>query len=410
MPGLSDPSVQDDPFEYYAARQDVCPVWYEEDIDLWVIGGLAETRDAMQDVATFSSRPARSRRASEAALVYHQILSERGWPRQATLQRTDPPVHTRYRKLVNRVFTPAAVREFTPHIDDIARELVDSIAERGECEFVADFALPLPGVFIAEQLGLDRANYRTFRRWADAMLALANRPTMSVEEATIEAGVEVEAQQFLASEFERRRAAPGPDLISMLVHAHGDDEEPFTMHELQDLMHQLVTGGFETTTAAISTGMLLLVQHPDQMELLRERRDLMGNFIEEVLRFDAPVQGLWRQAVCPVSVAGQEIPEGANVMMRFGAANRDPRVFDAPERFDITRHNARNHAAFGFGAHFCVGAALARQEMMSAFTALLDRFETIELAEELEMPVHEPSIFLRPMRRLPLRLTPAAAA
>ncbi len=157
MSGLTDPSVQDDPFEYYAGRMAQCPVWHEDDIDLWVIGGLAEAREALQDVATFSSTPARSRRASEAQIAYHQMLVEHGWPRQATLQRTDPPVHTRYRKLVNRVFTPAAVREFTPHIDEIACELVDAIAERGECEFVADFALPLPGIFIAEQLGLDRA-------------------------------------------------------------------------------------------------------------------------------------------------------------------------------------------------------------------------------------------------------------
>jgi cytochrome P450 len=407
MSGLSDPSVQDDPFEYYASRLATCPVWHEDDIDLWVIGGLAEAREALQDLSTFSSVPSKSRRASDAQIEYHRMLSTHGWARQATLQRTDPPVHTRYRKLLNRVFTPAAVRGFTSHIDEIARSLADDIAARGECEFVADFALPLPGIFIAEQLGLDRTQYRTFRRWADAMLALANRPQMSVEEARHEAEVELEAQHFLAAEFERRRAEPGDDLISMLVHAHGEDEEPFTMGELQDLMHQLVTGGFETTTAAISKGLLLLLQHPDQLALLRERRDLLGNFVEEVLRHDPPVQGLWRQAICPAHTPAGEIPVGASVMMRFGAANRDPRVFDDPDRFDITRHNARNHAAFGFGVHFCVGASLARQEMTSAFEAILDRFATIELAGELERPLHDPSIFLRPMRRLPLRVTPA---
>lgn len=405
MPGLTDPSVQDDPFAYYAERLAGCPVWHEPDIDQWVVGGLAEAREALMDVATFSSRPAAARRANPAHVAYHQALVERGWPRQATLQRTDPPVHTRYRKLLNRVFTPAAVREFTPHLDEIAAELVDRIADQGGCEFVSEFALPLPGIFIAEQLGLDRADYRRFRRWADAMLALAQRPQMTVEEAVAEVEVELEAQHFLAAEFDRRRAEPGDDLISMLVHAHGDDEEPFSMAELQDLMHQLVTGGFETTTAALSAGMLLLVQHPDQQQLLRERPELMPNFIEEVLRYDAPVQGLWRQTTCPVEVAGVGIPAGASVMMRFGAANRDPRVFDEPGRFDITRPNARNHAAFGFGAHFCVGAALARQEMASAFTALLGRFDSIELAEPLVAPLHEPSIFLRPMRRLALRVS-----
>jgi cytochrome P450 len=371
-----------------------------------VIGGLAEARDVLGDVTTFSSKPARSRSASAAQAAHQEVLAARGWPRQATLQRTDPPVHTRYRKLLNRVFTPATVRSLTPHIEQIVHDLVDRFAPSGRCEFVDDVALPVPGIFIAEQLGLDRADYRRFRRWADAMLAGAQRP-LTVEEAVAEAEVEVEAQHFLAAEFERRRAQPGDDLISLLVHAHGDDEQPFTMHELQDLMHQLVTGGFETTTAGLSAGMWLLARHPDQQELLRSDLSLMGNFIEEVLRVDAPVQGLWRQTTCPAHVAGVEIPTGASVMVRFGAAGHDPRVFDDPDRFDITRENARNHTSFGFGAHYCVGASLARQEMASTFSILLERFDHIELDGELPTPVHEPSVFLRPMKRLPLRLHPA---
>lgn len=406
--GLSDPAVQDEPFDYYRQRMGACPVWHETDIDQYVIGGQAEIRESLMDVATFSSRPIRTRQPSEAMVAYHTVLAERGWARASTLQRTDPPVHTRYRKLLNRVFTPAAVKEFTPHLDEITAELIDAFIGAGRCEFVSEFALPLPGIFIAEQLGLDRTQYRTFRRWADAMLALAQRPQMTVDDALAEVEVELEAQHFLAAEFDRRRAERGDDLISMLVHAHGDDEEPLTMNELQDLLHQLVTGGFETTTAALASGMLLLATHPDQQQLLRERPDLMGNFIEEVLRFDAPVAGLWRTTACPAQVAGVDIPSGASVMMRFAAANRDQRVFDQPDRFDITRDNARNHVAFGFGNHFCVGAALARQEMASAFTALLNRLDHIEIDGDLPSPLHEPSIFLRPMKALPIRFSARA--
>ncbi|MEI6496355.1 MAG: cytochrome P450 [Actinomycetota bacterium] len=404
MPGLHEPAVQDDPFAYYAERLAQCPVWHEPGLNQFVIGGHAELRESLMDIERFSSQPARPGKASDAAIAHHQVLAERGWPRQATLQRTDPPVHTRYRKLLNRVFTPATVRGFTPYIESIITELVDRFAAAGSCEFVADFALPLPGIFIAEQLGLDRADYRRFRRWAEAMLAQANRP-LSVDEAIAEAELELEAQHFLAAEFEKRREQPTGDLISMLVHAHRDDEQPFTMAEMQDLLHQLVTGGFETTTGALSSAMWLLVRYPDQQALLREQPDLMTNFIEEVLRFDSPVQGLWRKATCPMEVAGVAIPEGSAVMMRFGAAGHDPRVFDEPERFDITRPNARNHVAFGFGAHFCVGAALARQQMHSAFTMLLDRLDGFELAEPMPQPAHDPSVFLRPMKRLPIRFT-----
>lgn len=403
--GLSDPAVQDEPFEYYRERLAQCPVWHETDIDQYVIGGQAEIRESLMDVATFSSRPSRNRQPGAAVIAYHETLAERGWARASTLQRTDPPIHTRYRKLLNRVFTPGAVKEFTPHLDEITAELIDAFIGVGHCEFVSEFALPLPGIFIAEQLGLDRAQYRTFRRWADAMLALAQRPQMTVEEALAEVEVELEAQHFLAAEFDRRRSEPGDDLISMLVHAHSADEEPLTINELQDLLHQLVTGGFETTTAALASGMLLLATHPEQQQLLRDRPELMGNFIEEVLRFDAPVAGLWRTTACPAQVAGVDMPAGSTVMMRFAAANRDARVFDDPDRFDITRENARNHAAFGFGNHFCVGAALARQEMASAFTALLARLDTIEVDGPLPSPLHEPSIFLRPMKQLPLRFS-----
>jgi cytochrome P450 len=404
--GLSDPAVQDDPFPYYAERHaSRCPVWHEPDVDLYVVGGMEHARAALTDPAVFSSAPARrTAGVNPVAVAYVKALGERGWPRAVTLQRTDPPLHTRYRKVLNRVFTPARVRALTPQIESIVHELLDAFVPLGRCEFVADLALPLPGMFIAEQLGLDRSQYRTFRRWAEAMLSLANRPTMTMEEAMAEVEVELEAQHHLAAECERRRSDPGDDLLSLIVGAHAD-EEPFTMNELQDLMHQLVTGGFETTTAGLSAAMYQLAIHPEQQTMLRARPELLPNFVEEALRFDSPVQGLWRRTTCPVGVAGVDIPEGASVMVRFGAANRDPSVFDDPDRFDITRGNANQHIAFGLGTHFCLGAALARQEMVSAFGILLERTTHIELDGAMPVPAHEPSFFLRPMTKLPLRIT-----
>lgn len=408
MGGLTDRNVQQEPFGYYAERHATCPVWHEPDIDLYVIGGMTEARSALTDTETFSSSPARrTAGVSPVAVAYVTELAKRGWQRSVTLQRTDPPVHTRYRRILNRVFTPHRVKTLTPAIDSIADQLVTEMIARGRSEFVADLALPLPGMFIAEQLGLDRTQYKTFRRWAEAMLCLANRPDMTMEEAMIQVEVELEAQHYLAAECEKRRDARGDDLISLIVHAHeSTDDEPFTMNELQDLMHQLVTGGFETTTGGLAAAMLLLTTHPNQQELLRSQPELLANFVEETLRFDSPVQGLWRRSACPVSVATVDIPESSSVMVRYGAANRDPRVFSEPDRFDITRTNAKEHIAFGLGAHFCLGAALARQEMMSAFKILLDRTSWIELDGELPTPLYEPSIFLRPMRELPIRLHP----
>lgn len=405
--GLTSREVQDDPFPYYRERMSKCPVWHEDDINLYVIGGHEEARAALGDLKTFSSKPAAGNRAvkPEVVMAYMGVLQEKGWVHTPILQRVDPPEHGRARKILNRVFTPAQVKSYVPEIEEITHRLVDSMLERGECEFVKDFALPLPGRFIARHLGLNDDEYPRFRRWAEAMLSLAQRNDMTVEEAIVEANIEVEEQHFVVAEFEKRRQNPGgTDLISMIVHAHGDDEEAFTTTELITLMHQLITGGFETTTGALSAAMLLLLRHPDQMQMLREDRSLMPNFIEEVLRFDAPVQGLWRSVQCPVTIGGVDIPEKSAAMVRYGAANRDPRVFDNPDVFDITRPNAKNHVSFGFGVHFCLGAALARQQMSSAFSILLDRVSEFELAKPLEFPIYDRSFFLRPMRELALKV------
>ena len=155
--------------------------------------------------------------------------------------------------------------------------------------------------------------------------------------------------------------------------------------------------GFQAGKASFFSG------RPAAQERVRRDPDLLGNVVEEALRFDGPVQGLWRKATCPVTVSGVEIPEGASVMVRFGAANRDPRNFAEPDRFDIDRPNAAHHVAFGLGAHFCLGAALARQEMISALRIVLERTTHIELDGPMPSPVHEPSFFLRPMKALPLK-------
>ena len=221
--------------------------------------------------------------------------------------------------------------------------------------------------------------------------------------------IELEAQHHLAAEFERRRLEPSDDLISTLVHAHEDEDDavPLTVAELQNLMHQLVTGGFETTTSALNHGMWLLTRYPEVQARVRRDPSLIPGFVEEVLRFESPVQGLMRRATQDVELNGVVIPEGSMVMIRYAAANRDASVFEHADVFDIDRERSPQHLAFGVGPHFCVGAALARQELLSAFTQWLARTSTIELAHPLESPVHEPSFILFPMKELPLRFEPA---
>ncbi|GIR35804.1 MAG: hypothetical protein CM15mP49_11890 [Actinomycetota bacterium] len=236
-----------------------------------------------------------------------------------------------------------------PRINQLTHELIDQFIDRGHCEFVSEFALPLPGIFICEQLGLPAQEYETFKRWADAMLAMSQRP-LTPEEAIVQAELEVEAQHHLAREFEKRRAEPSDDLISLIVHAH-QDEEPFTMEELQDLMHQLVTGGFETTTAAISKSMLLLLKYPEQMEKLRADPSLTKTSLRKASASIVPLR-VFENNRLPAELSGTQIPEGAPVMPRFASANRDSEIFDEPDTFNIERDNVNQHVAFGLGNHF----------------------------------------------------------
>ena len=409
---MLDPAIQDDPWDFYRDLHEQCPVFPMPQIGAVMVSRYEDVRFVLTNPELFSSsgRGGGTKKGLQVdnARRYQQILRERGWGHVETLQRTDPPVHTDYRRLVAKAFLPRRIKEMASHIDDVTSELIDGLIEAGECEFNLDFAMPLPGIIIAEELGLDRSEIHRFNRWAEAMLALAMRP-LTEDELLETVEVELEAQHHLAAVFEQRRAEPASDLISTLVHAHEDESgaEALTVAELQNLMHQLVTGGFETTTSALNHGMWLLTRHPEVQDRVRNDLSLVPAFIEEVLRYESPVQGLTRRATQDVELNGVVIPEGAMVMIRYAAANRDASVFDHADQFDLDREKSPQHLAFGVGPHFCVGAALARQELVSAFTQWLMRTSSIELAHPFEGPIHHPSFILFPMRELPLRFAAA---
>lgn len=405
---LLDPEVQDDPFAMYEAMQEAPGIYRMPETGFFIISRYADLRAVLTDPETFSNDVDRaSLQGPELAEHLHDYLDEHGWPHIQTLQRTDAPAHSRYRKLVDRVFTVGRVREMTPHIEEVAHALIDRFADRGECEFISEFAMLLPGTILAEEMGLDAGQVATFKRWADAMLAPASRK-MDAAELRRVADVELEAQHHLARLFEQCRATPQQGIISGLVHAHSEDEEPLSMAELQSLMSQLIGGGFESTMTAIGHALWQLLRHPEQMGALRREPKLVKGFVEEVIRMDSPTQGLRRRATRDVEVAGTLIPEGSVVIVRYGAANRDPAKFACPHLFDMRRPNAGTHLAFGAGAHFCVGATLARQEIATGILAMLQRFDEITLARPLEKPIHRPNFLTLPLRELPIRFTPAA--
>ena len=404
---MLDPHVNSEPWDMYAEIHKECPVYQMPETGAFLVTKYDDLRQVLKDPETFSSDVRVASMGQFEELQRSILVEGGGWEHVQTLQRTDPPEHGRYRRLIDRVFTIKRVRELTPRIDQVVSELIDNFIEKGECDFNDEFAMRMPGIIIAEQLGLDHSQVSTFKKWADAMLGASRSAVAGEEEIRENAKIELEAQLFFAKIFEERRAAPQNDLMSAFVHSQTEDEDPLSMHELQNMMHQLITGGFETTQSAINHGMWALIRYPELVVKLKEDASLLKPFIEEVLRWEAPVQFLARRATKDVELNGTLIPKDSMILVGYGPASRDESKFECPHQFDIERSNVGAHLAFGSGGHFCPGALLARQEMMSSFSGLIQRLDNIELARPLPAPVHNFSLFFLPMKEFHVKFTKA---
>ena len=402
---LLEDGTRECPFPYFQAIRREAPVYFMPEIGAWYVSRYEDLRHVKKHPQIFSNQiytlGADRGTSRDIAESYR---SEHGWARVHTLQRTDPPVHTRYRRLINHAFTVKRIRAMTDYIETVVNDLIDGFIDRGECDFVREFAIPLPCTVIADQLGVPRDRIWDLKQWSDAMLAPGGGFTDDAQ--AVECGkLVVEAQQFFAGIIADRRRERRDDIISDLVHATVDDEQNggqrhLDMYELLDLLDQLLTGGNETTTNAIGSGLMLLLERPGTMERLREDDKLLRNFIEESLRYETPVIHLWRVTTEDTELGGVHLPKGSSLALGYASANRDEAVFEDAETFDVARRRAGAHLAFGSGPHHCPGAPLARQEMLSSFTVLLNRLENIRLNNAQEAFEHVPSSFLRGLKAL----------
>jgi len=314
---------------------------------------------------------------------------------------SDPPQHSRLRRLVSRDFTPRRIRELEPRIREIAKDLLDKVEARGQFDLMADIANVLPVTVIAEMLGVPPELNARFKRWSDTIIGGDNRmPGMPPPPELVRAIDEL--GDYFTDEIERRRAHPGPDLVSALVAAH-DEGEVMSAADLLSFITLLLLAGNETTTNLIGNGTLALGRNPDQFDALKRNPAMLPRAIEEMLRYDGPVQSTVRFAKEAVSLGGTEIAAGALALMIVAAANRDPAQFKDPQKFDITR-DPNEHVAFGEGIHFCIGAPLARMEARITFEAMLERFPRLRLKDPAMKPVYKGSYFLRGLESLPLEI------
>jgi cytochrome P450 len=394
-----DPAVVETPFEFYRALREEAPVYAVPGLGFFIVTRYDLLLEVIGDQERFSSRSGPSVAGNAGPPPELIEIMKQGYPPMDTLLSADPPEHTRYRSLCTRAFSGRAVARIEPYIRGVAQELAQRVKHAGEMNVPPEFGVPLPLTVIADQLGVPRSDMALFKKWSDDSVAPLGG-MISPQRALECAQSIVDLQHYFARKIEERRKEARDDILSDLVDARLDGVEPLNVPEMLSILQQFLVAGNETTANLIASAVMLLIQNPDQLKLVRDDPRWIPNLIEEALRVESPVQTLFRMAKCDTEVGGVTIPKGARIAVSYAAANRDPAVFPDPDRFDVTRKNAKEHLAFGRGEHFCIGASLARKEASIAFETLLESTQGWRFSPGKNDFRHVPSFILRGLEKL----------
>jgi cytochrome P450 len=393
----SDPAFVADPYPVYEELRRDRPVTYDEGTDHWLVARHADVNALLRD---------RRLGRTYLHLASHEEMGhapDTGWHepfwhliRNGILDM-EPPDHTRVRRLVSKAFTPAFVEGLRPRVERIVDELVDRVQGAGEFDLLPTIAEPLPVTVIAEMLGIPEADHDHLRPWsADICKMYELDPSEPSQRDAVRASGEF--SEYLRALSRERRARPGDDLISALAQVL-DDGDTLTEDELIGTCVLLLNAGHEATVNVTTIGWWSLFRNPSELARLRADPSLPPTAVEELMRFDTPLQMFERWALEPIEILGVEVPRGAELGLLFGSANHDPAVFDDPGRLDLGR-SPNPHLSFGAGIHFCLGAPLARIELQTSFATLMRRLPNMELAEE---PRWKPNYVIRGLEGLRVR-------
>jgi cytochrome P450 len=394
---LTDPAVVADPYPSFARAREVAPVQWHEGLQLWLAFSHAEANAVLRDRRL--GRIWRDKEPAERFGGFNLIH------RNAILEM-EPPDHTRLRRLISTAFARGHVERLRPWVQALARDLVDGLVERSggtePVDVLSGMAEQLPVDVIAELLGVPAADRPLLRPWSNAIVKMYEYGrTTAVEDAAERAAAEfVSYLRGLAAD---RRRSPGEDLLSHLVSVRDAEGDRLTEDELVTTCILLLNAGHEATVNVSGNGLLALLGHPEQLRRLRDDPDQLPAAIEELMRFDSPLQLFERTATEDVPIGGITVAAGQKIAALLGSANHDPAVFAQPEALDVGRTD-NPHISFGAGVHFCIGAPLARVELQASFGALLERTSSLELGGE---PTRRPEFVIRGLADLPVVLTPA---
>jgi cytochrome P450 len=414
-----------DPFPYFEALRQECPVRREPFHKVMMVTGYEEALQVYNDPKSFSSCTAvtgpfpgfpvplegKSPEEIDALIAEHRHKL----PMNDQLPTLDPPSHTASRALLMRLITPKRLAENEAFIYRLTDRTLDSFLERGSCEYNGEFAAPLAMLVVADLLGVPDEDRETFRT-----VLLAKHGHGAKKGTDMVGGTEelsLNPLEFLYKRFSEyisdRRANPRGDVLTSLASAKFPDGSTPEVIDVVRVAANLFAAGQETTVRLLSSGVMLLAEDQALQERMRKQPDLLGNFVEETLRMESPVKGDFRLARCPVKIGGVDVPAGTTLMVLNAAANRDPRLFKDPDKFDLERANARQQIAFGRGVHSCPGAPLARAEARIGFRRLLERTRNIRISEQHHGPAgarryqYVPTFILRGLTQLHIEFEPA---
>jgi cytochrome P450 len=392
------PRIREWPYPLYRRLRERDPVHRSRAIRGWFLFRHADCLAVLRD-ARFSADDRNY--AGYAQLRAGEIadgLADASEPDEPPMLRRDPPDHTRLRKLVSKAFTPRAIERLRARVEGLADELLTELGRRREFDLIHDFAVPFPVTIIAEMLGIPAADFATFKRWSDHLVGFLD-PLASPGPEVLRKTVN-EFQTYMSELSEVRRREPTEDLLSALVQAE-EQGDHLSEQELRGTLALLLAAGNETTTNLIGNGVAALLRHPDQLARLREEPAIAEGAVEELIRFDSPVQLTMRIPTEDVDFAGVRFEKHQAVVTVLGSANRDSAAFARPDELDLGREPSE-HLAFGYGIHFCLGAQLARLEGQVAFRELARRFPDLRLATA--EPRRRRLTFLRGLEALPVRV------
>ena len=403
---LLDEKVQQCPYHVYKNLREESPVYLDPKTGFYIVSKYEDVKTVLKNPKVFGNVPPVDSVAFNAFAAKREhankLFSEKGWVPAAPLPFRGQPEHKQLRALYEKTFRASQIKKLEGYIDDTTERLFANFIERGSCDWVAEFAIPLPLIVICSQMGAPEEDIWKIKEWTQAFFHRIGL-MLNDEEQTAMVEKEIEAQHYFQPIFDSLRKNPNgttlSDLVNTEVEGWGRTLNDNELHA--EMMTDTFVGGSETTTNALASGVMLLTQQPDIWQQLKSNTEkYLDTFVEEIVRLESPVQGNYRFVHEDTELSGVALTKGATLSVRFGSANRDDDQFEEADKIDLDRKRAAAHLGFGMGNHFCLGASLARLELRSTFKALIEKMATIELTSDQGAIEYHPHYSFRAIKNL----------